>query len=165
MPAEWDGVTADDGLSIMSSEGEADYYTTLVCFRKLVEGEDHSAVLSEVVVPPITQSKCNRAWGKQTQESMVCQRAALASLGFLNFIKDFPISLENTAEEVAEKIIIDQYPSRQCRLDTLVAGSLCRTQFPLQLDRNSAAASDCRQEEARRPACWFPHLEKPAPSV
>lgn len=157
VPPEWDGATAEDGMSLMSAEGEADYYATLVCFRQMVEGQDHKAALADRTVPAVTKAKCERSWGTDTEEALLCERTALASLDFLNFVTNFPISLEKTAPEVADQPIIDQYPTRQCRLDTLVAGSLCRTVYPKQLDRNQAASSDCPQIEARRPACWYPH--------
>lgn len=157
VPLEWDGAMAEDGLSLMSAEGEADYYATLVCFRRMVQGQDHRAALNGREVPALTKNKCERVWGAETEEALICERTAIASLDFLNFVKDFPISLEDKAPEVVSEPLIDQYPTRQCRLDTLVAGSLCRTSFPLQLDRTGAAASDCPQIEARRPACWYPH--------
>ena len=157
VPPEWDGAVADDGLSLMSSEGEADYYATLVCFRKMIEGQDHRAALGERKIPDRTKTKCEHSWGIGTDDALACERTALASLDFLNFVVDFPISLERNAPEVVAEPIIDQYPTRQCRLDTLVAGALCRTSYPLQLDRNQAATSDCPQLEARRPACWYPH--------
>lgn len=159
VPMEWDGARAPDGLSLLSAEGEADYYATLVCFRKMVEGQDQQAALAGRKVPAVTKAKCEQSWGAGTTDALVCERSALAALDFLNFVVDFPISLEKNATEIADKPIIDQYPSRQCRLDTLVAGALCRTNFPMQLDRDHAALSDCPQIEARRPACWYPRSD------
>jgi hypothetical protein len=155
VPLEWDGAIAADGLSLLSAEGEADYYATLVCFRNMVEGQDHQAALNGRNISAVTQNKCESAWGVATTNALVCERTALASFDFLNFVMDFPISFERRASEIAEKSLIDEYPSRQCRLDTLVAGSLCRTQFPMQLDRSDATSSNCPQIEARRPACWY----------
>lgn len=159
VPLDWEGPIAEDGRSHLSAEGEADYYTTLVCFRKMVDGQDHQAALAGRTVPLVTKSKCATVWGADTNEALICERAALGSLDFLNFIKDFDISLERKAPEVALRIILDQYPSRQCRLDTFVAGALCRKEFSLQLDRNNSSASDCPQPEAKRPACWYPQPE------
>jgi hypothetical protein len=157
VPLEWDGARAADGKSLLSAEGQADYYATLVCFRKMVEGQDHRAALEGRVVPAVAKAKCERSWGADSEEALVCERAFVGSLDFLNFVKDFPIALEASAPEIAEEPIIDMYPSRQCRLDTLVAGALCRSRFPLQLDRDRPGSSDCPQLEARRPSCWCPH--------
>lgn len=158
VPLDWDGAMAQDGRSLMSAEGEADYYATLVCFRKMVEGQNHQAELAGKIIPAATKSKCEAAWGANSNEALVCQRAALASLDFLNFIRDFDIGLDRHSDETPATPILDQYPSRQCRLDTFVAGALCRTNFPMQLDRRNASVSECPQSEARRPACWFPRL-------
>lgn len=39
IPVEWDGPTAPDSLSFLSSEGQSAYYATAVCFRALAKNK------------------------------------------------------------------------------------------------------------------------------
>ena len=150
VPMEWDGLIADDGLSVVSSEGQADYYATLVCFRKLVAGQAHH-------IEKVSAKKdCDLSHGANTEASKICQRAVLGSENFLLLAQDFPIAINKPDASRAPALIRDMYPDRQCRLDTFVAGALCSTQTTeFSLDFNNSAANECAQSQARRPACWY----------
>lgn len=155
VPFEWTGPVAEDSLSFLSSEGEADYYASLVCFRKLVKGQDHSKIKELKQAPARLVGLCNSAFKDSPEDSLICQRAALGGLNLLKLTYEFPISLEAQDQTVAPQLIRDSYPDRQCRLDTFVAGALCRNEFPLSLDFMDASRSDCPQPEASRPKCWY----------
>jgi hypothetical protein len=150
VPPEWTGPRGEDGLSLMSSEGQADYYASAVCFRRLVAGQDHGKSINWEKVTPRLKNLCEAAWGRGTDESLICIRAGLGGDNLLQLVKDFPISFETPDLSKASNLIRDEYPARQCRLDTIVAGALCRDDFPLELKD-----AGCSQAEAARPACWF----------
>lgn len=126
VPPEWDGPVAEDGLSYMSSEGQADYYATRICFPKVGEVQ----ALSNV--PPIVSHSCEQAWSDAIGISL-CEQSSVASKNFLRLAYEFNISFETPDLTETPTLIQDYYPGRQCRLDTLFRGAL-------------------KQD---RPRCWF----------
>ncbi|MNK06313.1 Alpha/beta hydrolase family protein [compost metagenome] len=155
-PPEWDGPVAPNGQSLLSAEGQSDYYATAACFRHLVKDEDHRSALKGREVSKNVLNSCDTVWGKDSSESFLCQRTALASLEFLNMVKVFPISFATPDKTVTAKTIRDEYPPRQCRLDTLVAGALCKDELPLDFNlQDKAAKSICSKGLGARPACWY----------
>ncbi len=160
LPMEWDGAAAADGESLMSSEGQADYYATLVCFRQLVSGQDHKRELSLDKSSPASKltlkTLCDRSHGSESEGSLICQRAAMGSENFLQLSKTFEISFKTPSSDRAPATIRDSYPDRQCRLDTLLAGAMCPSlSRSFALDFNNAAKNECAQSLARRPTCWY----------
>lgn len=93
VPMDWEGPIDENGMSFLSSEGQADYYAGMECFKKITK--DDSSV----------------------------DRISQAGLKFLNLVYDFPISIETPDLSVTPELIRDSYPGRQCRLDTIVAGA------------------------------------------
>lgn len=155
LPAEWEGPSDETGKSLLTSEGQADYYSTATCFRKMVEGEDHRSALSGKEIPQRVTTLCDSVWGSRTSDSYLCQRAALAGFSFLTMVMDFPISFNTPDKSVVDTTIADSYPSRQCRLDTLLAGALCKDVLPLDYARKDMLLKSCALGVSARPACWF----------
>lgn len=147
VPMEWEGPVAHDGMSFLSSEGQADYYAGLSCFKELVklaEGDD---------IQPADASRVGSNLKAKCGEDQLCLRGALAGVDFLNLNFDFPISCEVKDEEVTPVLIRDSYPGRQCRLDTIVNASACNDLQSLSLDFSDATKNEC--ESNRRPLCWY----------
>lgn len=155
-PPEWDGPVAHDGLSLMTSEGQADYYASLVCFRKMLELESSESPRPDLErVGPRLKRKCQEEAGFKGLELEMCLRAALAGEDFLKVVFDFPISCEKFDDSITPHLIRDMYPSRQCRLDTIVSGALCSEEQPFVLDFNLMENNSCGQTYAERPGCWY----------
>ena len=153
VPLEWDGPIAHDGLSHLSSEGQADYYTSLVCFRKMLEvASAESPVVDYKRVGP----KLKLQAGYKGAELKNCLRAGLAGEDFLKLTFEFPVLCEKEDTSVTDRLIRDSYPGRQCRLDTIVSGALCPDKLPTALDFDNMANTTCRKQQALRPQCWFP---------
>lgn len=160
VPMEWSGSVAHDGLSETSSEGQADYYASLVCFRRVVAGQNHTSLLPIKPLPTRAVKLCNASHGAQTEAALICLRAAAAADNMLQLTKDFAISFESPNDKIAEKLISDSYPDRQCRLDTFLSGAICKTPIQtdksgLALDFNNSNLNECAQTEGRRPPCWY----------
>ena len=149
IPMEWEGPIADDNLSFMSSEGQADYYAGLSCFKNLVKEAEGSNIeqADRNRVGPVLKAFC--------QEDQLCLRSALAGLDFLRLTYDFPISCEERDDTETPELIRDSYPARQCRLDTIMNASACGDQSPLMLDFSNASVNTCTQSELARPICWY----------
>lgn len=156
LPPEWEGPAAPDGLTHFSSEGQADAYTGWVCFRRLVAGQDHLRALERAGQSVRLDEQCDRAWGSDSEMSLICRRTAWGGLDMLQLVKEFPISFETPDPSRTGKLIRDEYPPRQCRLDTIVATALCRDERPLELDFDDSTANECSEPAGRRPSCWYP---------
>lgn len=152
-PPEWDGALAPDGLTWMSAEGQSDYYATSSCFRKLIAFEKKPATY-EINPPAVLVRLCKTQW-KNDDEISVCIRAGLGAKNFLNLTFEFPISFETPSKHVTDTTLSDEYPARQCRLDTLVAGALCPDQLPLRFNLFNAQAQLCTIKAGLRPRCWY----------
>jgi hypothetical protein len=157
-PFEWDGPVASDGMSLMSSEGQADYYAGLVCFKKLVRFSEQENIekIEDPRIGPELKRKCYQVAGLEEDELALCYRAALGGLDFLTVTHDFPISCETEDTSIAPDLIRDTYPPRQCRLDTIIRGASCPDDFPLALDFYQDETNSCRMNYAERPLCWYP---------
>lgn len=155
-PMEWPGPFDRDGRMLSSSEGQADYYTTATCFRKLVDKNDSSSEISQDLIPPTLKKKCEASWGSHTKESRICIRSVVAARKLLTLNHPFEISVETPSLTPAPRLIRDEFPSRQCRLDTYLAGALCRDQLPLQFSEDDAKPTRCSHPEGQQPSCWFP---------
>jgi hypothetical protein len=154
-PMEWDGPMDPSGKMLLSGEAQADYYAGRACFRKLVEGENHAKALAGREIPDSLRKDCNGAWGKGSQDSLICLRTAVGSFDMLRLVFDFKISLDAKDPEVVEKTIESAYPSRQCRLDTAIAGALCSAPVGLDLNGHDVAEFGCARGVGARPACWY----------
>lgn len=154
VPPDWTGAIAADGLSLMSAEGQADYYASMICFPRLVQGQNHAEVLKKENVDEATKKLC--AQKNSEEEILICQRTAAGALAFLNLVKDFGISIATPDTSVATKLDRDTYPFRQCRLDTFMAGALCQSRRGLRLDALDPVQSGCESAQGQRPACWYP---------
>lgn len=155
VPPEWDGPTGSDGYSLMSSEGQADYYASTSCLQRMIALEKKSPGVDLKRVGPVLKHKCQEVAGKNLKDLEACYRTALAGLDFLKLTFDFSISCELEDDGIASQTMRDIYPDRQCRLDTIVNGALCPEILPLSLDPSDSAKNTCQALFAKRPQCWF----------
>jgi hypothetical protein len=157
VPLDWDGPIADDGLSYLSTEGQADYYAGMICFRKLVEYASVNEPQPDMKrVGPTLRNKCTVGALYTGKEVETCLRSGLAGEDFLKLTYEFPISCEKEDTSKTLNLIRDSYPGRQCRLDTIVSGGLCHNSNKLVLDFMSIDKSGCQESLAIRPQCWMP---------
>lgn len=146
IPMEWEGPIADDGMSFMSSEGQADYYAGLTCFRKLIE-------IAEAGEPSPDMSRVGPRLRRKCSENETCMRAGLAGEDFLKVVFEFPISCEKFDDSISPVLVRDSYPGRQCRLDTIMSANICTEAMPMVLDFNQSELNTC--SDSPRPACWY----------
>ncbi len=153
LPPEWDGVIATDGRSLLSSEGQSDYYAARGCFQ-MMSRNTISPPLNDV--PLSIREKCETAWGERPPQVEMCLRSARAAKNFLRLTFDFPIDFDRPDLSHAGALIRDSYPARQCRLDTFVQAALCTDAPQLVWAAFDAGKSNCRTNpEAQRPNCWY----------
>lgn len=156
VPFEWDGPTAPDGLSFMSSEGQSDYYAGRECMRKFLKNQkQQKGRPQKTYFSKRLTRMCTEAWQNDAADIAICERTGEGAYNMLQLTKDFDISFETPSTEAVKATILDEYPARQCRLDTALAGALCRQQNPLIFDFNDANVNECPEPTGTRPPCWY----------
>lgn len=153
LPMEWEGPIAPDGKMLLSTEGQAEYYAGLICFRKLARQGKPLSVSLESVGPKLKKA-CEETAKLTGEELNLCYRSALAGENFLKLPFDFAISTEQSDRREVRSTI-EGYASHQCRLDTIVNAGLCSENFPLVMNFNDESKNTCGQSFAKRPSCWF----------
>lgn len=116
--------------ALYSSEGQSDYFASSVCLKKIFLADD--GPLTPVIVTDHIASLCKTTSGSQEEEE-VCKRTANAGREFFEYLKimyreygiDF-VTPDMDTPEADGMSIGSQYPSFQCRLDTIIAGATGR---------------------------------------
>lgn len=122
---------------ILSSEGQADYYATSVCLKNYFASEPDTLKILNESHDPHMLDLCEKRYQSPLQRA-ICLRSLIGIEGMRNLLlymkpEEGSASWDQKAEHQVPDTLYDQYPTNQCRLDTLIAGTL--------------------SEE--RPACWF----------
>ncbi len=118
-----------------SSEGQSDYFSSLVCMKK-VFAETNASKIVDIAVTPKIKNLCERQYPKILDQN-ICKRSIKAGYDLMLYISsiyssfgpltDF-LKMEMDASEGRGLSVGQMYPSLQCRFDTIVAGALNRNQ-------------------------------------
>jgi hypothetical protein len=155
------GVPIGGGQTWPSLEGEADYYATAKCLRRVFADEDNEAALRGQTIDPSVREKCERGFALD-KDRLICERSALAGLSAARLLFELdgrghqPQFSTPDTREVAKTE--ESHPEPQCRLDTYVAGAICKVGAELNPDASDATLNVCaqgREAEGYRPRCWF----------
>ena len=151
---------ADDDWG--SVEGQADYYTTLKCLRRMFLKDDNAKVLANVKLDPLAVKSCV-AEGLSQQDEEICIRSVMAGaslasvLSVMNRNKALPKL--STPDKSRVQSTDENHPKSQCRLDTYFQGALCRVKYTEALDNSDYRLGTCADEslydDGFRPSCWF----------
>jgi hypothetical protein len=162
------------GYDWASAEGQADYFATQVCARRIWAKSPNNRRhfrdgLSRV------QESCEQAW-KNKNDIALCDRITDASLSLAKLFASLSRTPEpkvSTKDKSKVSTTYTGHPEAQCRLDTYVSGAVCRAKFDLGVipgkghpkGNNSPEAEEeaskysCTvaggQELGVRPGCWF----------
>jgi hypothetical protein len=158
-----------------ANEGQADYFSTQVCARKLWAGDPANQQAANNV-DAYARAECNKIWNKVADQN-ICYRIsaagqALATL--LSVIEHGGVSPKfDRPDTSVVQTTNPAHPKAQCRLDTFFAGSLCPVKFDLSVipGRNNPAGQLSKEAEKEaykyscgvadgydigvRPLCWF----------
>lgn len=156
-----------------ASEGQADYFATDVCARKVWADDKTENAKSRFEVDALVKSKCDTSWSNPDDQNL-CYRinAASKSLAILLAgLKKVDEPKFGTPDPLVVTTTNRTYASAQCRLDTYFYGSLCTVQANLSeipgheyLYKNGpkaeadSARSYCTKQNVpagARPSCWF----------
>jgi hypothetical protein len=144
-------------------EGEADYYATLKCMRRILQYEDNRAFIKKIAVHPIVRTRCYNDYDDDDAQAL-CIRISMASYMISESLRDMEgdkqIYFSRPDRHVMRQLYED-HPAAQCRLDTYFHGALCKTPVFEALDDKDYRPGSCydriAQADGVRPRCWFNH--------
>jgi hypothetical protein len=148
------------------NEGEADYFATLKCARRVLERENNVAEVATLYVPDSVRRRCESNF-RNDNEAAICIRSSLAGLSLARLLAS--LSDENLPEDRMPWFgrwdlnrvgsMYDEHPEAQCRLDTYYAGALCGADFRDDVDQKDPLVGTCSSEMGHsvgvRPRCWY----------
>lgn len=135
--------------SDMANEGQSDYFANHVCFRKMMEGKKDRIF----DVHPKAVSDCNGFW-KNSKNRYICKRAIMGGVSLANLLGALGGEKADIERKDTRKVprTQDSHPIAQCRLDTYIAGSLCKNSWEDRIIPMSEIESlSCNN----RPTCWY----------
>jgi hypothetical protein len=151
-----------------AAEGEADYYSTLKCFRHLViEGEKMNlpiltSNISDYPINEVTyaKTKCNQSF-TNAKDQEICLRASMAGYSGGRIFRGYSsaaISLETPSTTVVPKTDYT-HPQGQCRADTYFQGALCEISYRNSILKEDPNWHTCNVKDkysvGLRPTCWY----------
>jgi len=154
-----------------ANEGQADYFATMKCFRRVFEKADNASVVAGLDVPEIVKTKCSDTF-KSSTEIALCERESMAgnTLALLlwtlsngNNANGIVSSRDKPAFDTPDTSVVsttdDSHPAAQCRLDTYFNGSICGVPFTQDFGKADPITGACAMEKGDqigvRPLCWY----------
>lgn len=144
-----------------SVEGQADYFATLKCLRKIFRQDNNEDLIAGLTVPPLVSEKCGSAF-KQSWEVALCVRTSLAglSIGAISAdIRNTDLPTIETPDETVVEKTYEAHPVPQCRLDTYFQGSICAVSSARSLSTRDETKGVCHptlgHTSGNRPLCWY----------
>jgi hypothetical protein len=137
-----------DDLSWSSTEGQSDYFATGSCLKRYLRQTTKYKDHQQIQTDPTAYTLCRIQYPDDLDFS-VCLKSTKAAESFgkvLNYLSesDLHLNILTPSPQVVRQTLYNSYPSQQCRLDTLVNGSLCpEDKYPCQIGLG------------QRPACWY----------
>lgn len=149
------------GSDWATNEGQADYFGTLKCMRRVIENDDNVAIVSKMKIDAEATKQCEAVY-KTESEVALCQRIAMAgkSLGMLlgSLGGSSKVNFDTPDKKVVRKTN-DNHPAAQCRLDTYFSGSLCDKSYTEDVSDTSPIPGTCIKRDGYtagvRPLCWY----------
>lgn len=150
------------GSSWITNEGQADYFATLKCLRKVFRSDDNLAIVSKMNVPEKVTETCTKLFSNE-EDRLICQRGAMAGLSVAKLFQS--LRRQDTAPEFTtpDTTVVSStshaHPPTQCRLDTYYQGALCDVLDKDDVDQDDESVGVCYRAsghtDGTRPLCWF----------
>jgi hypothetical protein len=139
-------------------EGEADYFATLKCLRKVFAKDENA---HDPATPATVTEKCQKSFNSP-DEIRICEREAMAGISLANLlsaISSKPAPQLDTPDQKHVWYTHSGHPAPQCRLDTYFQGSLCDAPLNVDMNDKDPTAGACAMEKGAaigyRPLCWY----------
>ncbi|MBC7693548.1 MAG: hypothetical protein H7222_17415 [Methylotenera sp.] len=160
-----------------ADEGEADYFATQVCLKRIWNNDLANNAAAAKTAPKAVINGCNAAYSNKGQRDL-CYRIANAGLPLAQLLATLngtdPKALDVTkTDKAVVSSTFQDHPQAQCRLDTYFQGAICGANFDpnvipgkgnpkgdnsLEAEQVSAHYSCTKSGNFKaglRPTCWF----------
>lgn len=142
-----------------SNEGQADYFGSLKCFRKVFESDDNIAIVTAMKIDPIVTQNCRQVFGNEEDVAM-CQRASMAGRSLAELLTFGRSRVDfSTPDRAIVDRTDDAHPDAQCRLDTYFQASLCERDANEAVSNKDPNKGTCARADGFkvgiRPLCWY----------
>jgi hypothetical protein len=149
------------GSTWASNEGQADYFGSMKCMRRVLENDDNASIVAKMQVDPSVVKSCQLIYQSEN-ELALCERIAMAGKSLALLLADLggssKVSFDTPDKSVVKKTF-DAHPQAQCRLDTYFQASLCDKSWGQDVDDKDATVGVCIKRDGHkvgvRPLCWY----------
>ena len=141
-----------------SNEGQADYFGSMKCFRRVYENDDNVAIISKMEVDQEATDKCNTSFTNEAEVAL-CIRASMAGKSLAKLLgRGRAVNFKTPDTSVVDQTN-NKHPAGQCRLDTYFQGALCTKEWSREVDPKDPTKGVCNRSEnyklGVRPLCWY----------
>ncbi len=141
-----------------SNEGQADYFATLKCLRRMFLNDNNSAIVARMNVPAAVRTGCAREHGR-AEEAALCVRTSMAGLSTATWLARGGAISFTTPDAGVVRRTNHAHPAAQCRLDTYWQGALCDKSHSEEVSQSDEVQGTCHASTGHdiglRPNCWF----------
>ncbi|NOT78580.1 MAG: hypothetical protein HOP07_06205 [Bacteriovoracaceae bacterium] len=144
-----------------SNEGQADYFASLKCMRRVLENEDNISAIANMTIDADVVTQCSSVY-KSESEIALCKRVSMAGKSLAMLLGDLGGNSNvkfNTPDVSKVAKTNDNHPQAQCRLDTYFQGSLCDKSITDDVSKTDAIQGTCIKKDGYtagvRPLCWY----------
>lgn len=142
-----------------SGEGQADYFATMKCLRKLFL--KFPKTIDAIELPRSIVQNCQKSFANEA-DIQVCIRSNLAGLNIATLfstLSDINAPDPNITDSNIVTYTNHRHPVPQCRFDTYSAGALCLVDHIDDFSSKDETMGACHyrngDSEGLRPKCWF----------
>ncbi len=152
------GAPTNGSSGTISVEGQADFYSVQKCFRAFA---DKIAPFYPLKIDMGGRDQEIQAVCQRNQDAKLCESALLGALsltGYYASIEDKPAPYLLQPDLSVVSSTLEMHPSAQCRLDTMLASTLCPVSPADEISWQDPTVGYCHQllhPEFARPRCWF----------
>lgn len=161
---------AVSGNNWASNEGQADYFATSKCLKKVFEA-DLSKTLELYNNTNLTKDEefakeqCDSVY-KSASEASICFRSALAGQSLARLLGSLggnsKVAFATPDKNVVRRTV-HSHPQAQCRMDTYFQGGLCDKSHMIFPSKTDVSIGYCTLKDGYkigiRPACWYKFSE------
>lgn len=145
-----------------SNEGQADYFATMKCLRRVWQSEDNAAAVAAMEVPATLTNACTKQWADMNDRN-ICIRGGMSGQSVANLFAALSWTFKQPKFDTPDpKEVVstnDNHPATQCRLDTYFQGALCEISFNEEIGQTDEVSGSCHGSTGYkiglRPRCWF----------
>lgn len=145
----------------ISAEGQADYFATNICLKKMYQYKDNAAYLAQNPASDFIKTACKN---KDVNHYDLCLRNSIIAEQTGVFIAKLnrrgmggrkPIPKIDKFDQTVRTTTFTTHPKPQCRMDTYFQGALCEQFYIGELTKPNCSNLYEDSFFGARPRCWY----------